>query len=325
MAIRKTILRLIGFVLLGVLLAKIDKGQFLGVLGKAALPLVIAAIALNIPGILIKSLRWRWLLSAQGISYGITPSTLAYFGSIFIGLLTPGRLGEFVKALHVSKDCGVSSGRAFSSVLADRLFDLYALAIVGGVALINLGTFSTQILVAILGLMALVLVLPLVLLLNSRTFAWGQTLGARMGKIGRKLLGPEGWLVELREGLKALSPSWTLLGVALTVLAYGVFYLQAYLLAVALHLDASILVVSYAVALGSLITLIPISISGIGTREAGIVAYLGAHGVSAEAALGFSLLVFATFYLGTAGIGAVAWIIKPVDIARGTGHVSEKG
>ena len=317
MSKRSNLLRLIGLVLLGVLLWRLDTRQTLTVMGQAVVPLVLAAVVLNIPGILIKSLRWRWLLQSQGIRYGTVPSALAYFGSIFIGMLTPGRLGEFVKAVHVSRDCGVSSGRGFSSVLADRLFDLYALAVVGGLAMITLGSLGTALVVASLGILVLALVLPIVLLLNGRTFVWMQRFGMRLGKPGRALFKPEGWLAELRGGLGQLSLPWVVLAVALTVCAYAVFYSQAYLLAWALHLDATVLDISYAVALGSLVTLIPISISGLGTREAAIVAYLGTTGATSEAALSFSLLVFLTFYIGTGLIGSVAWLVKPVKWERG--------
>jgi hypothetical protein len=37
-------------------------------------------------------------------------------------------------------------------------------------------------------------------------------------------------------------------------------------------------------------------------------------GVTAEQALGFSLLVFATFYIGGGLMGAVAWWIKPAPL-----------
>ncbi len=40
-----------------------------------------------------------------------------------------------------------------------------------------------------------------------------------------------------------------------------------------------------------------------------MIAYLGAAGVTSEAALGFSLLVFFTFYLGGGLIGLVAWLL----------------
>ncbi len=311
---RRNVLRLIGLGLLALLLWRLDTRQIAAILGGAEWTLVAAAFALNLPQVLLKGMRWRWLLKAQGIRYGVMPASLAYFGSIFIGLFTPGRLGEFIKAVHVSRDCNVPAKRAFSSVLADRLFDLYALAIVGGLALVALGSIRPLVLLGSLGGLALALILPLVLLLNGRAFVWMQSWGMRLGKLGRALFTPEGWVAELRNGLLQLG--WTSLGqaLALTVLAYAVLYTQAFLLALALDIDIGVLQVSFAMALGSLVTLIPVSISGLGTREAAVVAYLGADGVGLEAAMSFSLLVFITFYVGAAVIGAVAWFVKPVSL-----------
>jgi hypothetical protein len=99
------------------------------------------------------------------------------------------------------------------------------------------------------------------------------------------------------------------------VLAYGIFFGQCYLLALALGLPLSYLQVSYTVAIGSLVTLLPISISGLGTREAAIIAYLATAGITGEQALGFSLLVFAAFYVAGGLFGAVAWLIKPAPLA----------
>ena len=51
--------------------------------------------------------------------------------SLFIGFITPGRLGEFVKTLYLKADKGISLSKGFSSVLVDRFFDLYLLIILG--------------------------------------------------------------------------------------------------------------------------------------------------------------------------------------------------
>ena len=51
--------------------------------------------------------------------------------SIYIGFVTPGRLGEFVKAVYLKSDKGLSLSKGMSSVLVDRLFDLYLLIILG--------------------------------------------------------------------------------------------------------------------------------------------------------------------------------------------------
>jgi uncharacterized protein (TIRG00374 family) len=309
----KNWIRLIGIALLLVLIWRLDFSGTLALLKKVSLPILGLVVLLNIPQIFIKAFRWRELLHVQKIYYGLWPATLSYFGSIFIGLLTPGRLGELIKAIHVSQDCeGVSKSRALSSVLVDRLFDLYALLLVGGAALLSRGRTLSNFLA--LAESALVLVLPLVILLNDPLFQWFKKLGSKMGKWGKKLFAPESWLMELRHALRELPIGSAFIAAFLTTLAYAVFFEQCFLLAQALNLNATFLHITYAVSLGSLVTLIPISISGLGTREATIVAYLGSVGIPSELSLGFSLLIFVAFYIAGGLMGAVAWMIKPVNL-----------
>lgn len=307
-------IRWIGVLLLIILIWRIDFSDTFALLRKISLPLFALVILLNIPQVFIKSYRWRGLLHAQKIPYGILPAFLSYFGSIFIGLLTPGRLGELIKSLHVSQDCNVSKSRALSSVLVDRLFDLYALLLVGGAALLSRSRSLGNMIA--LAESAVLLILPLVILLNGSLFHWLEKLAAKLGKWGRALFAPESWLVELRTALKELSIGVALLAMFWTVLAYAVFFEQCYLLAQSLKVNAGFLQISYAVALGSLVTLIPISISGLGTREATIIAYLGTVGVSSQLSLGFSLLIFVAFYVAGGLLGAIAWQMKPVDLNR---------
>jgi hypothetical protein len=309
---RSSWFRLLGILLLAFLLWRIDITRLAAVLRQATPSLLLLAVLLNLPQIAVKALRWRGLLKAHDIDYGATPSILSYFGSIFIGLLTPGRLGEFVKALHVKEDCGVPTARALSSVLVDRIFDLYALLLFGGAALLS--TAHSRSGVWMLAESAAILLLPLFLLLHNGAFEACRRLAVRMGKWTAKLVRDESWLMELRSYLKSLSGASVATAVLLTILAYFLFFSQCYLLALALDLQIGPLPVSFAVALGSLVTLIPISISGLGTREAAMIAYLGTAGVAPEKSLGYSLLVFVTFYVAGGLMGAVAWLIKPVSL-----------
>jgi glycosyltransferase 2 family protein len=307
-------IRLFGLMLLIVLLWRLDTGSALALLGQVAPGLLAAAILLNLPQVFLKAVRWRELLRSHQIHYPLAAATLSYFGSIFIGLLTPGRLGEFVKVFHVNHDCGVPVRRAFSSVLVDRLFDLVALLLFGGAALFSTAHATGSFLTFLYS--TLILLLPAPVFLNSRLFSELGRLAGRSGAIGRKLFAPESWLVELRTYVLELPPQTILLAVLFTALAYALFFGQCYLLALALHLNITFLQACFAVSLGSLVTLLPLSISGLGTREAALVAYLGTTAVAAEAALGYSLLIFVTSYATVGLMGALAWWIKPVSLAR---------
>lgn len=305
---------LIGPVLLVVLLWQLDMKNLLQVVHQADWRLLLLALLLNLPMVLLKSVRWQVLMVPQRIRYTTGAAYLAYFGSIFIGLLTPGRLGEFVKALHVSQDCRVSLGHAFASVLVDRLLDLYVLLLAGSLALFSLTSWHSNESIAGLGLLVGLSVVPLAGFLHNGSFGIIQGAGLRFGRFGRRLFAPESWLMQMRQGMKQLSLPWLLAGLILTVLANAMLFFQCYLLGRALGLDITFIDTTCAVALGSLITLVPISISGLGTREATIIAYLGTVGIPPELALGFSLLVFLVFYVGGGLMGAIAWWIKPVSL-----------
>jgi uncharacterized protein (TIRG00374 family) len=304
--------RLVGVLLLVILLTRLDIDQAYQTVCKADPYLIAISIVALIPLIFVKTIRWRGILRSQGVRFRFWPAFLAYFGSLFIGSLTPGRLGEFVKVVHVHRDCGVSPARAFSSVLGDRLFDFYALLTVGASALLVFTFKGVEILK--LAVAALVLTLPLVLFVNNTTFDRFRQLGLKMGGLGRKLFAQGSWLLEMRQGLRQLTWVWGILAILLTGLAYVLFFGQCYLLAVALELPVDYVHVSHAVALGSLAALLPISVAGLGTREAAIVAYLSKVGASEGSALAFSMLIFVTFYIAGGVIGAVAWLAKPVPV-----------
>lgn len=294
----------------------VDLGLLAHVLRKASVPMLLWAVVLNLPQIGLKTIRWRFVLRAQGIEYGPVSAALAYFGSIFIGLLSPGRLGELVKALHLMRDCLVSGGRALASVLLDRLYDLLLLLAVGGLSLLSsfLAPAKLGLLVSI-GAATVISILLFAILWSDALFAVVQGVGGRITFLRNAFIAKNGTILELRDGLKEMTLLDIGVGLVLTVLAYAIFFYQCYLLAQAIGLQVSFRDASFAVALGSLVTLLPISVSGLGTRDAAIITYLGAMGIPNEAALGFSFLVFVTFYIVGGLLGAVAWFIKPVDIS----------
>lgn len=309
--------RLAGLFLLGFLLYRLDLRNIIQAYSQANAVLVGFAVLLILVLIAIKTVRWLIILNTLAIAMTWQDALLAYFASLFIGFLTPGRLGEFGRALYVGREREIQPGVAFSSVLADRLFDLYALLIVGASALLALGRDKLHAALSIIAIAAVSI--PFVLFLNDRFFAWLQIVGIRIGGWVNRTFAEGGWVVGMRAGLKTLSGPWLLSCVMVTVLSYVVFFGQCYLLALALDIHIDFFMVAHAVSLGSLITLLPFSISGLGTREAAIIAYLSASGVQPEVALSFSLLVFATFYIAGGLMGAVAWWIKPIPLRTDTG------
>lgn len=298
---RPWLVRLIGIGLLILLLVRLDLSQAARILSAALpLPLLFAAVLL-LPLIAIKTLRWLGYLGAEVQWRNFSHGLRVYFGGLFVGFVTPGRLGEFARAYFVRHHTGGSIPRALLTVLVDRLFDLAVLCLVGGLALLSLPVASVYLRALGWLLVTAAGLLPAMIEMAAR------------GKLGplRVLAGstPLAGLAERGfSGLEALPAGRWLPATLLTLVAYGVFFGQGLLLARSLSLGLGFAAVAQCLALASLAALLPISISGLGTREWVVTLYLGTQGLQPERALAFSALVFLMFNLVGGLLGGLAWL-----------------
>ena len=69
-------------------------------------------------------------------------------------------------------------------------------------------------------------------------------------------------------------------------------------------------------AISNLISFIPISISGLGTRDAALIYLFSLVELKPELAVSYAFLVFLTFFVCGGLIGAVAWWIKPLEFNK---------
>jgi len=304
------LIRFIGIILLIFILTRIDLSSVAYTITKVNLWYLALAIILILPVIFFKSWRWQSLLKTQGITYPLRQAFLAYFSGIYLGLATPGRLGEFARVLYLTDDKELSVSEAFSSVLVDRLCDVYLLLIVIGYALIAFSLLGGETIIAVI-ILAFLLALSLLLL--------NRQIGTRLIRIVYKAKvlkrferRMDTFVEEFYSGIQGLVSSRLVFPVLLTVAAYTVYFGQCYLLALSLNLPLSFFYVGACMAVSFLVAMIPVSIAGIGTRDAALIALFSLRGVTAESALSYSLLVLFTFYIATAVMGVVAWQIKPL-------------
>jgi len=262
--------------------------------------------------LLFKAARWQSLLRGLGVSYPLPTAFLSYYVCLFIGNLTPGRLGELVRAAHLVQDREIDPGRALSSVVVDRLFDLFAL-----LALSSLGG-TNDILLGIGGILLLLVCTTFVLVLPKTVVNKPSVVQTerKRSRRGPRMTALFDLLGGFRDGLLGIRPSSLVRATVLTLIANGIYFALCYFLARSLSLRVGILPIAGATALGSLVALIPMTVAGLGTREAAITAFLYRQGVPPEEALGLSLLMFANFYLLSSAVGALLSLAKPVGTLR---------
>src|SRR3989338_2414453 len=127
---------LVGFVILAIILLRIDFYKLIAQLSRLNILSFVIINVLLLPSISLKAYRWKYLLRMQGIEYPWKDSFLSYLGGIFAAIITPGRIGEVIKAVYLRKDKNLPIPEGLASVFLDRLLDLLVLFYLGSAGMV---------------------------------------------------------------------------------------------------------------------------------------------------------------------------------------------
>lgn len=302
---------LIGLILFVLILSRSDLGEIFQNIKIINSFYLILAILLTFPLFFNKALCWNYIKKQQGIKYSLKDSFLMYCAGMYIGLLTPGRLGETSKALYLKKD-GYSMGKSLVSAILDRLSDFILLLVFLFLSSLFLITiFQKQILILISGL--LISIILLIIFIKIGLIKWF------LNKIFRILIPlkyQKSWQINFQDfinDLKIYKLKHYLIIFLVTAFSWVFYYLQMYILAKGVGLNVPFLYLAISVTIAGFITLIPISISGIGTRDAALIILFSPFLIAKEQIIAFSALILLMVIWG-ALIGLICWLIKPLKI-----------
>ena len=301
---------LIGFAIFAYLLSKINISATVSAISSANIFFVVVAYLLIIPMFILKALRWRYMMKQQGINYNLKESVSMYFAAMYVGFITPRKVAELLKAAYLVRD-GYSFGRSFFSVFFDRLADLLFLAVIGYVGLFFFqNLFRNQILWLSL-LAAVELVVAFVLLVKKE---WAKSLLQSLLKKVAPTKYKDSVHVNVNDfyaSLKTFNFKATTMVLLLTSFSYLFFFIMAILLAESLGIKVSYFLLIVSVTVATLVTLLPVSIAGVGTRDASLLLMLGSLGVSKESIIAYStLLLLASLVI--IAICVPFWFKRPI-------------
>ena len=275
------------------------------VLSSADIRLVAAVITLAIPMVVIKAIRWRILLRCYGIELGFRDSVSMYATGIVFSTVTPGRVGDMVKIVMLVKR-GNSIGKAIACNIIDRLFDVVLVVVA---SYVGMWYFSSQF-GAHLHIVNIIIVIGVVLLL---VFVLKRHL---IKKMAIKLI-PVQYRPGARESWNEITGGFwknrvgriLLLGLW-TIVFWGVWFVAMYLCAMALELDVSFVYFSACAAIATVFSLFPITVAGVGTRDAAFILLLGQIGIARQESLALSSLILAVFLVNCGVLYLISVILK---------------
>ncbi|MCB0324362.1 MAG: flippase-like domain-containing protein [Bdellovibrionales bacterium] len=302
-------LRYVGLLLLLGLLYSIDVTQASAILTSMDPRWFVVAALCHAAFTFFKSIRWHALLAAQGVEYPLGRAIAVYHAGSFFSLITPGRIGDVIKIDYLKRDRGVPYRVGLSSVVVDRLLDLVLLASSAflGVSMLGASVGVLQSLVLFTVLLAAVVALA------KSDWAIPRMLGAmgRMPLVGRRVVTRAESIAHLHQELQTLLSRRILVPLLCSVASYAAIYYGSYAIAAAQGLHLTLLQVLYAISITSIVSLIPVSVSGIGTRDLVMVAIFARFGLESEQAIAFSLGYLLINIVFGNGVGAYYWFREP--------------
>ena len=254
-----------------------------------------AALGLAMINYALRYLRWLMYLRALGIRVPLTVSLSVFTAGLALSI-TPGKAGELLKSVWLSRRAGVPVSTSAPAVVMERLTDVVSVGLLG---LVGVALLPTTMALVVAGILVAVMIASVLA-------------ASRFGTLALRLPVLRRWrepLENSQEGLrKLMTPPMVAAAVILGTLAWAAEGLALWIIVAGMGEQISALIaipISAAAALVGAITALPGGLVGF---EGSMVALLRQSGLGApEAALATLLTRLATLWFAVL-IGLLAWL-----------------
>ncbi len=312
------ILPIIGLLLFAFIIARSGPMKILGVLMNIDMFYLLVSIGMIILVTILKSPKWKMVIGLHGCDYPFSKSMKVWLIGAFTGIVTPGRVGDLIRALYLNRECK-TFGKCISTVIVDRVIELLMTLVFAAVGVVLFIFWFGQSLFFDVIIVFILLGFVLIGLMLRKNF---------IRRIMRPIFNffvPKRHGDKIRVGFHEFYGSIREIRKKSSGLAYvSIFSLFIWLIqilevqvfALTLGIEIGYLYVLVVFSIVVIVELIPISVSGIGTRDAFMVFSLGLIGISPEAAIAFSILYLVLGYWINALVGFFFWMRDPIRLNR---------
>ncbi|MGD9052603.1 MAG: lysylphosphatidylglycerol synthase transmembrane domain-containing protein [Desulfobacterales bacterium] len=271
----------------------------------------VALISVLLFPVLISALTTRWWLICQWLEMEIPFKQLfqIYYISLFLGLMPVIGVSQMSKFVYLKAE-EKSGGTIAASIIFDKVFDAMGHLLFGLFALFYFPKIFFQ--DEYLWLFIVIILLGVVAILIYWKPLWEKLTGFLKNFTNKRIQ-------KIGESLEIdLSKSWSGYNLRFFMFIFGTSIvigilraLVLFLLALALNINLSFVFVIACRALIGIVSVIPITINGLGTRDAILLLTLPLANYSKEAAIALSILTF-LWLLCFKFSGIVFWLKRPL-------------
>jgi uncharacterized protein (TIRG00374 family) len=313
------VLPLFGIILFAVILWNLDWSMIYSSFLGLDPGLLVVALAIQVPVIVMKALKWKVLLRPYSVDFPLSSALTSWLVGFTAGIITPGRMGDLARAYYLKERLPL--GKSLTTVIVDRVIDvliLFFLSVLGIIVFVTLYAtgFGYGALLPVISVFFIAFVL-LLYVLSRKGFV------VRFVRPFYRRIVPEKYkrkasrifhdfysgldMMRKRKGSVALS-------VFISMVSWIFIFVQIYVLSVAMDIGLTLVFIASVIPVIILLDALPISFSGVGTRDAALIFFLGFVSLSPEVAVSFSLLILIFNYIIPAAFGLFFWMRNPIRI-----------
>lgn len=292
----------ISIILLVFLFSQVDKKVLFEVIRGANKPLLSIGLLIFFFNYLFCLIRWIMLLKAADIHLPLKRIVISFSGGVFFNLILPSTIGgDLMRSLDLAAHTKKPK-EIVATVLLDRLSGYIGLVLMA-VAALSVGwkMVRDNSIIFSIGIISLLLVAILLVLFNNTIYSRiNRFLGASgAGRIKEMIRSLHQEIHIFRSHRKMI-----LKNIGLSLLVQLTSPLSFYFIALALNIKIGLIYFFVYLPIIGAITLLPISIGGLGLRDASTIFFFAKAGVTKDLAFAMSLIsfVFVIFYGAIGGL-----------------------
>jgi glycosyltransferase 2 family protein len=310
-------LSVIGLFLFAAILSSVDLKKTSQIILAAEPGLILSGIILVAVEVLIRSLNWQILANIWSKGYAYKSALETYLIGIAFGSVTPAKAGDFIKVGDLSEKTHLTILKAFTIGLLDRLinFVFLFLSACAGVAFLAM-TFSGN------ANQLAVLMIPFVAAVAAILVSFNERISLMVLRPMQSFLVPERFRKNTREIFQTFHVTvsefkndgrkWAVL--LLTLIGWLIIFIRPYFFAKAIGVDVGWLMFLVFIPILSVVEVLPISIMGLGTRDATLLFLFSLMGVERERMVALSTMMVILSMVPQTIIGyLIAWRRKVRD------------
>ena len=288
------------------LFTHIDTKSLLEIIKHADKPLLFLGFFIAFFSYLFCLFRWKMLLKAVGIDLPLKRVIISFAGGIFFSLFLPSTIGgDFMRTLDLSAHTGRPKD-VIATVLLDRLSGYVGLVLLSLVALL-IGWKFIQSKIILFSVAIITGILAAILLMLFNNFLYSRINihlhSPNAGRIRKLIKNLHEEIYIFRNRKKVIVNN-----LIMSLLVQIVSPLISFVIALSLGIKINIIYFFIFLPIIGAITLLPISIGGLGLRDAATIFFFAKAGVSKDLAFAMSLISF-FFLLVYGAIGGSIYVL----------------